>query len=212
MKHEQQEHAKVFAEFQDMNDKIAAKLCTRPATMESPTSNFPIYSDDLSEARLKGAESVPNDTDDERCFTESFGSSNTSKSGPTPKRTKTETRRVLKRPSMAPKVSVNAKSSYGASSGYSSKSQRHALRNLGSASRNQSVLSPVKPPTPKLVRGHMASSAGNNSKENEDDVAQPFGRQSFDSSGIFSSTDEQRLAVLYDQDTRNDYGETTLDG
>ena len=145
-------------------------------------------------------------------LTKSLGSSTSSRSGgPTPKRTRTENPRAFKPSLTGPRKVSHAKPARRATSGFSVKGQRQALRNLGSASQNEVLLTPTQPLTQKSARRHT-SAAVVETNENERAMEEAeFGDMAFNDSDVFTSTDQQRLATFHDHVARHDYDETTAD-
>ena len=168
--------------------------------------------DDQSEAIAGDAEESPMQHDDKADLTTSFGSTTSSRSGgPTPKRTKTGSRRSFKPPTTLTRAPTLAKPLRRATTGFTVKGQRQALGNLGFASQNEVLLTPTQPLTQKNPRRHTSAAIGDND-ENERIVGEgKFGDMSFDDSDIFTSTSKQRLEIVQDHATRDDDDETTVD-
>ncbi len=201
----------VLAEYRDFNNRMT-KLQTRHQSLNYPMMEGVAGDDDQSKVIACDAEESPMQHDDEANLTTSFGSTTSSRSGgPTPKRTKTGSRRSFKPPTTITRAPSLATPLRRATTGFTVKGQRQALGNLGSASQNEVLLTPTQPLTSKTPRRHTSAAIGDND-ENERPVEEGgYGEMSFDNSDIFTSTSKQRLEIVQDYAARDDCGETTAD-
>lgn len=203
--------AMVLAEYQDFNHRMT-KLQTMHQPLDCPTMEGVVGDDDQSEVVACDTEESPIPHDDKGHLMASFGSSTSSKSGgPTPKRTKTGRCRNFKPPTTITRAPSHAKPLRRATTGFTVKAQRQALGNLGSASQNEVILTPTQPLTQKTPRRHTSAAIVEHDENERIVEERGYGDMSFDDSDIFTSTSKQRLEILPDHATRDDYDETTAD-
>lgn len=201
----------VLAEYRDFNNRMT-KLQTRHQSLNYPIMEGVAGDNDQSEVIACDAEESPMQHDDKADLTTSFGSTTSSRSaGPTPKRTKTGSRRSFKPPTTITRAPSLAKPLRRATTGFTVKGQRQALGNLGSASQNEILLTPTQPLTQKTPRRHTSAAIVENDENERIVEERGFGDMSIDDSDMFTSTSKQRLEIVRDHATRDDYDETTAD-
>ena len=209
---ERDDQANVIAEYQDFNHRITSRLRTRQPPSHSPGNNTIGSNNGQAEIILHDEEQMPSQNRIEKDRDNSFGSSTSGKSsGPTPKRTRTESRRACKPPTTAARSAFHAQPARRATSAYIGKGQRQVLRSLGTASQNETLLIPTQPLTQKSIRRHTDAAVLQNLENEPTTREAEFSDVSFDDSNIFTSTSEQRLAMTCAQATGDDYDETTAD-
>ena len=135
-------------------------------------------------------------------FTKSFGSSASSRNGPTPKRSKP--RRSFKTPFLQqPIINLGFKSAKN-THGALPQTKRQPLKDLGIGTQGQRNSMPIEP-FQKIVDCGMSND--NSLALDEVDV----GNLSFEGSDIFTSTARERTQVLRSRVPENIYDETTAD-
>lgn len=203
--------AMVLAEYRDFNHRMT-KLQTMHQPLDYPAMEGVAGDDDQSEVIACDTEESTIPHNDKDHLIASFGSSSSSNSGgPTPKRTKTGSRRNFKPPITITRAPAHVKPLRRATTGFTVKGQRQALGNLGSASQNEVILTPTQLLTQKTPRRHTSAAFVEND-ENERIVGdEGFGDIPLDDSDIITSTSKQRLEIVHDDATRDDYDETTTD-
>ncbi|KAI9879199.1 MAG: hypothetical protein M1830_009274 [Pleopsidium flavum] len=201
------EKAREFAEAQDLSSKLMAVMGFKreqSATLHSNTTESETNMAPVDTPVGQHATRQQRNTES----TQSFGSSTSSKSGSTPKRTRT--RRNTKTPSIQQKEIELAARTIKAAQNAMSRSPRHPLKDLGVSMHN---MSPVKTQRHGYDKGHQEPNPDRDGIRmgKQYDVVMDLGDLSFGGSDIFTSTEKELSPSQHEQTLLDDYDETTAD-
>lgn len=188
LRRDQEQRAKEFAEAQELSSRLMAVMGSKQP--QAASDNFQ-SSTALHNLGTQGAR-LSNDLNSIAAVTQSFGSSTSSTSGPTPKRSKTYQR--FKSPTAhRAKVVCNATNGK-ATRDRTVKERRRPLINLGDGTQNVGMFTPSQPLRQKRDRIQENDEA---SKENRDmDCSNNPDDESFD---MFTGTNEHSINERWDE-------------
>jgi len=202
---ERKEKAREFAEAQDLSSKLMAVMGFKTEqSVPLPSNTVNSDTSEISVDTPIGQQATRRERTTHS--TQSFGSSTSSRSGPTPKRTRP--RRITKTLSMSQtRINLGAKTVKTAHNNMS-RSPRHPLKDLGVGMHNKS---PVKTQRHGPSKGQQEPSSNGIDMEDRYDAVMEIGDLSFGGSDIFTSTEKQLPPTPHEHTHLDVDEETTAD-